>query len=131
MCLTWLVHAEALDSSILFPAGRTCLHYAAGYGFEQALDVLLGREGIAVDAADKKGDTPLHLAAAQGHPMCAFNLTKAQPGGCLQANAAGQSPLDVAVACDRGEVGSSLPALCFACRLFLSCQKQALPSSQC
>ena len=101
--------AEGYQTAHLLPAGRTCLHYAAGYGFEQALDVLLGREGIAVDAADKKGDTPLHLSAAQGHPMCAFNLTKAQPRGCLQANTAGQSPLDVAVACDRGEVGPSSP----------------------
>lgn len=84
-------------------AGRTCLHYAAGYGFEQALDVLLSKKGVEVGLVDNKGDTPLHLAAAQGHPMCAFNLTKAEPRGCLKANKAGQSPLDMAVACDRGE----------------------------
>lgn len=57
---------------------------------------------------DNKGDTPLHLAAAQGHPMCAFNLTKTEPRGCLKANKAGQSPLDMAVACDRGEASAHL-----------------------
>ena len=89
-----------------YVAGRTCLHYAAGYGFEQALDVLLSKKGVEVGMVDNKGDTPLHLAAVQGHPMCAFNLTKTEPRGCLKANKAGQSPLDMAMACDRGEVSA-------------------------
>ena len=72
--------------------------------------MLLARKGMRVNVLDSKGDSPLHLAAAQGFPMCAFNLTKAQPAGCLQANSAGRSPLDVAVSCDRGEA-SALPSV--------------------
>ena len=76
------------------------------------MDVLLSKKGVEVGPVDNKGDTPLHLAAAQGHPMCAFNLTKAEPRGCLKANKAGQSPLDMAVACDRGEASAHRAPLC-------------------
>ncbi|EIE22840.1 hypothetical protein COCSUDRAFT_9750, partial [Coccomyxa subellipsoidea C-169] len=85
-------------------AGRACLHHTASYGFEHCLDVLLGRPDIETDAKDCLGDTALHLAAINGFPMCAFNLTKAAPETCLIANNAGQTAIDVSVANDRGEV---------------------------
>ena len=87
-------------------AGRACLHHAANYGFEDCLDALLGRPEIETDARDSMGDTALHLAAVNGFPMCAFNLTKAAPKTCLIANNAGLKAIDVAVANDRGEVCS-------------------------
>lgn len=89
---------------MLWGAGRTCLHYAANYGFESCLDALLSRPELETDARDKTGDTALHLAAVNGFPMCAFNLTKAAPQTCLITNKAGQSAIDVAVSNDRGEV---------------------------
>lgn len=92
------------DLAVVWGAGRTCLHYAANYGFESCLDALLSRPELETDARDKAGDTALHLAAINGFPMCAFNLTKAAPQTCLIANKAGQSAIDVAVSNDRGEV---------------------------
>ncbi|BDA50422.1 probable Ankycorbin at N-terminal half [Coccomyxa sp. Obi] len=92
--------------------GRTCLHYAANYGFESCLDALMSRPELETDARDKAGDTALHLAAVNGFPMCAFNLTKAAPQTCLIANKAGQTAIDVAVSNDRGEV---LNAMLLAC----------------
>jgi ankyrin repeat protein len=57
--------------------GRCCLHYAAGYGHEECVDVLLAKAGNeAVKVRDSNGDLPLHLAAQQGHPMCAYNIAK-------------------------------------------------------
>jgi ankyrin repeat protein len=57
--------------------GRCCLHYAAGYGHEECVDVLLAKAGVeVVKVRDSNGDLPLHLAAQQGHPMCAYNIAK-------------------------------------------------------
>ncbi|KAA6417014.1 MAG: hypothetical protein FRX49_13015, partial [Trebouxia sp. A1-2] len=58
--------------------GRTCLHYAAGYGHEECVERLLEKKFDPV-AQDHNGDTALHLAAIHGCPMSAFNLTKAAP----------------------------------------------------
>lgn len=91
-------------------AGRTCLHYAAGYGHEECVERLLEKKFDPI-VQDKKGDTALHLAATQGCPMSAFNLTKAAPAACLTKNHKQQRPADVAKACERGEVA------------FLSCLK--------
>lgn len=66
--------------------GRTCLHYAAGYGHEECVDALLAARGEA-RARDANGDVPLHFAAIHGHPMCAYNIAKACPGACLLKNA--------------------------------------------
>ncbi|GFH16233.1 ANK_REP_REGION domain-containing protein, partial [Haematococcus lacustris] len=91
--------------------GRSCLHYAAGYGSEEVVDMLLAK---AADArcGDVNGDLPLHFAAIHGHAMCAYNLAKASTGSCLERNQRGQSAIDVAVACARGEV---LNAMLLAC----------------
>lgn len=55
--------------------GRTALHYAAGYGHEECVDLLLSG-GADARARDATGDVPLHFAAIHGHPMCAYNITK-------------------------------------------------------
>ena len=89
----------------LLPAGRTCLHYAAGYGHEECVERLLEKKFDPV-AQDHNGDTALHLAAIHGCPMSAFNLTKAAPATCLTRNLKEQRPADVAKACERGEVAS-------------------------
>ncbi|KXZ46695.1 hypothetical protein GPECTOR_41g659 [Gonium pectorale] len=90
---------------------RTCLHYAAGYGHEECVSLLLeARSDTRV--RDANGDLPLHFAAIHGHPMCAYNITKACPAACLTRNFRGQTPVEVAVACERGEV---LNAMLLAC----------------
>lgn len=70
--------------------------------------------GAASDAllGDHFGDTPLHFASVHGHPMCAYTLAKACPQSCLSKNARGQTPVEAAVACQRGEV---LNAMLLAC----------------
>lgn len=90
---------------------RTCLHYAAGYGHEDCVDALLTRSADP-KSRDNNGDVPLHFAAIHGHPMCAYNIAKNSPGSCLVKNARGQTPVDVSVACERGEV---LNAMLLAC----------------
>lgn len=87
-------------------AGRTCLHYAAGYGHEECVERLLEKQFDPV-VQDHNGDTALHLAAIHGCPMSAFNLTKAAPITCLTRNQKQQRPADVAKACERGEVAST------------------------
>src|SRR5690606_30146400 len=47
-------------------AGQTPLHYAAAHNCPKAAEILL-RKGAAVHAEDKRGMTPLHAAAEQGH----------------------------------------------------------------
>ncbi len=75
------------------------------------MDLLLQRAADA-KARDGNGDVALHFAAIHGHAMCAYNIAKACPASCLAKNACGQTPVDVAVACERGEV---LNALLLAC----------------
>jgi ankyrin repeat protein len=54
---------------------RTCLHYAAGYGHEECVGLLLDA-GSDTRVRDVNGDVPLHFAAIHGHPMCAYNIAK-------------------------------------------------------
>lgn len=83
--------------------GRTALHFAAGYGNEEAVEALL-EAGAPPAAVDTHGDAPLHLAAAHGHPMAAFTLAKAAPTAVLLTNSRGQTPVDVAALCQHHEV---------------------------
>ena len=47
--------------------GRTALHFAAATGLIPFIELLVVN-GASVFPLDKYGDTPLHLAAASGHP---------------------------------------------------------------
>lgn len=93
------------------PDGRTCLHYAAGCGQDECVEVLLTRNADP-RARDLEGNVPLHLAASHGQPMCAYNIAKACPLSCLARNLRKQTPVDLAAACERGEV---LNAMLLAC----------------
>ena len=105
-------------------AGRSCLHYAAGYGHEECVERLLEKQFDPV-VQDHNGDTALHLAAIHGCPMSAFNLTKAAPATCLTKNQKQQRPADVAKACERGEVAS----LALACTKAFEVARYSNPSS--
>jgi Ankyrin repeats (3 copies) len=79
------------------------LHFAAGYGNEEAVEALLSA-GAPPAAVDTHGDAPLHLAAAHGHPMSAFSVAKAAPSAVMLTNSRGQTPVDVAALCQHHEV---------------------------
>lgn len=50
----------------LAQAGKTTLHWAAQFGEVALLTQLLDRS-VDADVADSTGNTPLHLAALNGH----------------------------------------------------------------
>ncbi|XP_073023039.1 putative E3 ubiquitin-protein ligase XBAT31 isoform X1 [Primulina eburnea] len=84
-CVNKLIEAGA--NILMFDArsGRTCLHYAAYYGHSGCLQAILSAASTSPVAAswgysrfvsirDRKGATPLHLAARQRHPECVHIL---------------------------------------------------------
>ncbi|GAX79495.1 hypothetical protein CEUSTIGMA_g6936.t1 [Chlamydomonas eustigma] len=95
--------------------GRTCLHYAAGYGQDECVELLLKRTDVDAAVSDCNGDVPLHFAAIHGHPMAAYSISKARPDSCMMRNHRGQTPVDVASACDRGEVLNAMLLACSGC----------------
>lgn len=56
--------------------GRGCLHYAASYGHDSCVEVLLGHAKCDPKSPDGHGDVALHFAAIHGHPMCAYHLAR-------------------------------------------------------
>eukprot|EP00798_Chlamydomonas_sp_ICE-L_P024342 gene24342-9958_t len=91
--------------------GRSCLHYSAGYGHEECVNTLL-EKGADPLSCDANGDVPLHFASIHGHPMCVYNISKVCASACIIKNKRGQTPVDVAASCERGEV---LNAMLLAC----------------
>ncbi|XP_073050706.1 putative E3 ubiquitin-protein ligase XBAT31 [Primulina eburnea] len=78
---------EAGANILMFDSvnGRTCLHYAAYYGHSDCLQAILSASREAQVAAswgftrfvnirDRKGATPLHLAARRRRPECVHSL---------------------------------------------------------
>ncbi|CAB0031292.1 unnamed protein product [Trichogramma brassicae] len=61
-CLSSGVSGTGLDS-----AGNTPLYWAARAGHEDCVQLLLELANPAVNAQNKMGDTPLHVAASRGH----------------------------------------------------------------
>lgn len=54
----------------------------------------------------------MHGLMTSPSPLCAMPCPQACPAACLVRNGRGQTPVDVAVACERGEV---LNAMLLAC----------------
>jgi tankyrase len=57
-------------------AGWTCLHWAAGYGRRECLELLLAA-GADKDARDSDGNAPLHRAVAENQAACIALLLRA------------------------------------------------------
>jgi hypothetical protein len=97
-------------------AGLTALHYAASGGHDECVEALLAA-GADVSAQDSSGRTPLHLAALSALPMCAFQLAGHPPSGpsaCLSPDGQQQTPINLALASEKGEV-SLLPITLTPC----------------
>lgn len=69
-----------------------------------------GADPLAVDSPNE--ETPLHLASRAGLPMSCYQVCSKAPAAALRANAQGQTPVDLALASERGEV---LNAMLLAC----------------
>lgn len=82
---------------------NTPLHMAAYKNQKEVVDYLLSRQGILKDPQDKRGSTPLMLAAAAGNVACVESLLaagcdlklKGQDGGTALHRAAAQGHLAV------------------------------------
>ena len=84
--------------------GRTALHFAAGYGYDEAALELL-RRGAHVDAADRFGATPLHWACLKAHAPLVELLLAANADPQVAATAGvfkKRTPLDMLSAHDEG-----------------------------
>jgi len=74
---------------------KTPLHYAAIYGNEEAITLLLNN-GCKVDIGDNEEKTPLHCAAQFGHIESILILAKAASGIINATDERGRSPLHLA-----------------------------------
>jgi len=90
--------AMGADISILDKAGRGVFHWAAMEGSPAMMELLLaGQTEPKLENPDTGGDTPLHLAAYQGHLPIIRQLIrfKVDP---MQPNALGYNAIDLAEA---------------------------------
>ncbi|KAL2485231.1 putative E3 ubiquitin-protein ligase XBAT31 [Abeliophyllum distichum] len=101
-CLERLIQAGANILTFDTLHGRTCLHYAAYYGYSDCLQLILSTAhstpvahswGFArfVNIRDGSAATPLHLAALQGRPECVRILLSSGALVCAIAGFGGYS----------------------------------------
>jgi ankyrin repeat protein len=90
----------------------TALHLAVGRkkAFDQAITSLLAHRGIKVDAVNKNGATPLHLAALWGHVGVAQQLIDAGADPLSQTKKK-KTPLETAVDEDKLDVAHLLSTI--------------------
>jgi ankyrin repeat protein len=83
--------------------GETVLHIAARDTYPRIIEVLLNVEGIKTDVRDNSGATPLHHAArsfmSQSDKI--IGLLIRNGADCEAKNKDGETPLHVAIACDK------------------------------
>ena len=73
-CLTKLLSHTSHLNATTKAFNQTPLHFAANFGHEKNVEVLLSRRDVDVNALDVNNDTAAHLAAINGHLHCLFLL---------------------------------------------------------
>lgn len=76
--------------------GRTALHSAVSGRLPECVAILLACNPDVAKVTVDEGNTALHTAVRFGQPDCARLILDEFPGLALEANAAGQTPLDMA-----------------------------------
>jgi ankyrin repeat protein len=82
--------------------GRTALHWAAQWGFQDTALMIVERGG-AVNAQDEHSDTPLHLATNQGH-QDVVSLLLNKGADVSKRNTLGRTPIHCAALMNRPEI---------------------------
>jgi uncharacterized protein len=90
-----LLLARGADRTAARSDGRTALHQAAATGRPETLRLLLDA-GLAVDARDAAGDTPLHLAVQGEDALARVEMLLAAGADARSRNTAGLTPLHAA-----------------------------------
>jgi len=85
--------------------GTSSLHYCCEFNRPDVIEILakIAKKGLAVNAQDRYGWTPLHTAAHQGNKNCVSLLIKLGANVNL-VNTVGKSPLHIAVTQNRGAI---------------------------
>jgi Ankyrin repeats (3 copies) len=91
--------------------GRSLLHMAAAKGFVDIASLFLD-EGVAVDDLDNDGNTPLHLAAREGHESMVRLLFKWRANPKI-SNIHGSTAIQLAGEFKRGRILESMICLMF------------------
>jgi len=103
-----LLAADPNSSTVL---GRTALHFAAGFGHEQVVELLLKADQKNGLMVDPQGDTALHYAIVGKHDKVVTQLLKAHPELVDVANSDGWTAGHFAVYSGREAMLDQLLAL--------------------
>ena len=100
-----LLNSARVDCSVRDGMGQTVLHISSAHGKNELVRKIMNIPTAAgsINSVDKNGDTPLHLAAREGH-ACIVNVLKSVEGVRMLPNSASLTPLLVTVANGRIDV---------------------------
>ncbi|KAJ1556834.1 hypothetical protein HK096_010553, partial [Nowakowskiella sp. JEL0078] len=84
---------HSFDINFATEDGRTALHFAAGLGLLEITQILLQQHYIRIDAIDKMGNTPLHVASSCSQ-FIIVKLLVERGANTFVKNVQGNKPID-------------------------------------
>lgn len=102
-----LLLREGADAMSVDKEGNSAVHWCAAAGSSRALPLLAAAAPAAAHAHNAHLDTPLHVAARQGHYSCVVILL-ARGAKTDVANSSGELPIDVATDPSRRAISLSM-----------------------
>ena len=84
-CVKIFIKNSIIPNDFVFEDGSNLSHIAARDGKLGILQ-LVARQGVSMECLDKNGDSPLHLASAEGHLDCVEFIVKSLPNSTLRKN---------------------------------------------